>query len=139
MKKFSFFLTVFFLVSWSACAWAQLKEGLWEFSTKVEMKGVHQSMPATVVRQCVTNTNPVPQTKDKDFDCKITDQKTSGNMIRYAMECKGSQGVMQTTGTMTYAGNAMDGSSTTTFKMKGQPPIQMSNIMKGKYLGPCPK
>ncbi|HON59514.1 MAG TPA: DUF3617 family protein [Smithella sp.] len=139
MKKLIGFLTVAFFVGSTACAWAQLKEGLWDFTTQVQIKGMPKTMPATTFRQCVTKSNPVPQNKDKSFDCKITNQNISGDTISYSMECKGDQGVMQTTGKTTYSGNTMEGSSTTVFKMKGQPPMQMSNTMKGKYLGPCPK
>jgi hypothetical protein len=139
MKKILAVFAVFALLGWSVSAWAQLKEGLWEFTTKVEIKGMPKTMPATTFRQCVTKSNPVPQNKDKNYDCKITSQKFSGNTVSYAMECKGSQGMMQTTGKTTYTGNTMEGDSTTVFKIKGQPQMQMANKMKGKYIGPCPK
>jgi hypothetical protein len=139
MKKFIAVFAVFAVFGWSVSAWAQFKEGLWEFSTKVEIKGMPQTMPATTFRQCVTKSNPIPQSKDKNYDCKITSQKVSGDTISYTLECKGDQGVMQTTGKTKYTGNTMEGDSTTVFKIKNQPQMQMANKMKGKYIGPCPK
>ncbi len=130
-------------IIWTAGAWAELKEGLWEMTTQAEMKGVPggpQSLPPTTVRQCITNSNPVPQNQDKNFECKTINMKTSGNTVTYKIECKGKDGsVMQTAGTSTYTGSSMSGSSTTNFNMKGQPKMQVAVKNKGKYIGPCSK
>lgn len=80
-----------------------------------------------------------PQNKDKNFECKIISQKVSGGTVSYQVECTGKEGVVQTSGTTTYTDKAMNGASTTSFKMKGQPAMTMSNKIRGKYIGPCPK
>ena len=139
MKKTLVFFVVLMLMLWAVCAWAQLKDGFWEITSQVEMMGMPQKMPPTTVRQCMTKSDPVPKNQDKQFECKAIDQKVSGNTVSYSVECKGKDGVMQTTGKHTYTGSSMEGSSTTNFKMKGQPEMQMASKMKGKYLGPCPK
>jgi hypothetical protein len=141
MKKILIILVVLLSMLWTVGAWAQLKEGLWEMTAKVEMKGMPQSMPPATFRQCITNSNPVPQNKDQDknYDCKTTAQNISGNTVSYTVECKGKDGVMQTSGTSTYTGTSMDGTSNTKFKMKGQPEMQMATKIKGKYIGACPK
>jgi hypothetical protein len=124
---------------WSAGAFAEIKEGLWEITTQVEIKEMPQAMPPTTTRQCITQSDPVPKNEDKNHDCKIIDQKVSGSKISYTVECKLKEGVMHTSGTTTYTGSSMDGTSNTSFKMEGQPPIQMSSRIKGKYIGPCPE
>ena len=143
MKKTLMIFVVLLSIIWTASAWAELKEGLWEMTTQAEMKGIPggpQSMPPTTVRQCITKSNPVPQNQDKNFECKTVNMKTTGNTVTYKIECKGKDGsVMQTSGTSTYTGSSMSGSSTTNLNMKGQPKIQMAIQNKGKYIGPCSK
>jgi hypothetical protein len=139
MKNSWIVFVVILSMLWTTAALAQLKEGLWEITTQVEIKGMPQSMPPATVRQCITQNDAVHQKKDKNYDCKITDQKLSGNPVSYTVECKGKEGVMKTTGKTTYSGNSMNGASTTHFKMKGQPEMQMANKIKGKYIGSCSK
>ncbi len=139
MKKIMIAVVLLFILC-AAGAWAQqLKDGLWEITTQVEIKGMKHQIPPTTFRQCMTKSDPVPKNQDKNFECKTTSQKVSGNTISYAVDCKGKQGVMTSTGQSTYTGSTMDGSSNTSFKMKGQPEMQMASRMKGKYLGACPK
>lgn len=140
MKKTSIIvLAVVLSFLWISTSWAELKEGLWEITTQVEIKGMPQSMPPTTFRQCITKSNPVPQSHDKNFECKIINQKVSGNTINYTVECKGKEGTTQVSGATTYTENSMNGSSTTVVKMKGQPEMQMVSKIKGKYVGACPK
>ena len=106
-------------------------------TTQVEIKGMPQQMPPATFRQCMTKSDPVPKNQDKNYECKTTSQKISGNTVSYTVECKGKEGVMNTTGKNTYTGSTMDGSATTSFKMKGQPEMQMKSKMRGKYIGPA--
>lgn len=138
-KKIMISVVVLLSMLWTAGAWAQLKDGLWELTTQAEIKGMTQQMPPATFRQCITKNDPVPKNQDKNFDCKTTAQKISGNTISYTVECKGKDGVMTTTGQSTYTGSTMDGTANISFKMKGQPEMQMNSKMKGKYIGVCPK
>ena len=138
-KRMVMILVLLSFVASSSEAYAQLKDGLWEITTQVEIKGMRQQMPPTTIRQCITKSDPVPKNQDKNFECKTTSQKVSGNTINYVVECKGNQGVMTATGQSTYTGSAMAGSTQTRFIMKGQPEMQMASRMTGKYLGACPK
>jgi hypothetical protein len=124
---------------WARGASAEMKEGFWEITSKVEMKGMPSNMPPTIVKQCITKKDAVPQPKAQNQECKMKDQKVSGDTVTYAMECKMKDGTMETSGRMNFKGDRFDGSTTTTVKTKDQPAMQMSSTMSGKYLGPCPK
>ncbi len=139
MKKNIILFVVLISFAFSFSAWAQFKDGMWEMTTQVEIKGMPQQMPPATFRQCITKNDPVPQNQDKSYDCKTTSQKISGNTVTYTVECKGSEGVMVTNGRNTYTGSSMEGSSATRFQMQGQPEMQMAGKIKGKYIGPCPK
>lgn len=140
MKKTFIIFAVSLSIFFCAAAWAQqMKEGLWEITTQLEMKGLPQAMPPVSVRQCVTKKDPVPKSEDKSVTCQTTSKKISGNKVSYAMECKGKEETMLISGDISYTGESMSGNSTTVIKVKGQPEMRMSNKLKGKYLGACPK
>ena len=135
MKKTLIILAVLLSVLWTANVRAEFKEGLWEITTQVEIKGM-PPMPPNTISQCITKKDPVPQTNDKNYDCRITDQKISGDTVQYTVECKGKEGEMKTSGTSTYTGTSMKGTATTVFKMEGQE-MQMESKTTGKYVGNC--
>ena len=139
MKKILIMGAVFLSMIGAAVSWADFKEGLWEITTQTEVTGMPYAMPPTTFRQCITKSDPVPQTKDKNYECKTVNQKISGNSVTYTVECRGREGVMKTAGKTTYTDQSMTGESKTTFTMQGQPAMQMINKTKGKYIGNCPK
>lgn len=139
MKTILIICTVFISLLWSAGAWADVKEGLWEITTQMSMQGMPHAMPPTTFRQCITKADPVPRAKDENFTCKTINQKVTGNTVHYTVECKGAEGSMQTSGHMSYTDQTMTGESTTIMKMKGQPPMQMMSKVKGKFIGACGK
>jgi hypothetical protein len=118
-----------------------MKEGLWEITTKAEMKGMPSQMPPTTVRTCISKKDMVPKPDAQSGqDCKMKDQKVVGDTVSYSMVCTGKNGTaMEMSGKMTYKGNVFEGSSTTTIKSKGEGDMQMSSKMTGKYVGPCTK
>ena len=130
-------LAVIISFVWITGASAEIKEGQWEITTKTEMKGMQ--MPATTMKQCITNKDPVPQKQEKGQECKMKDQQVSGDTVTYTMECKRAEGTIVSSGKMTYKANTFNGTTDTTFKTKGQPDMKMISTMTGKYLGPCPK
>jgi len=126
---------------WAAGASAEMKEGLWEITTKTEMKGMPNQMPAMTMKQCMTKKDMAPKPMSKgEQNCKMKDQKVVGDTVTYVMECREKDGsVMESTGKMTYKGDSFDGTNNVTMKGKQGPPMQMTSRMSGKYLGPCTK
>jgi hypothetical protein len=137
MKKILCACTVMMLMVAPASAWAEFKDGMWEMTTQAQMKGMPQPMPPAKFRQCITKNDPVPKQQDKNYDCKTTSRKISGNTVSYTAECNSPEGKMTVSGTSAYTGNSMQGQATMNFKMQGQPAMQMTSKMTGKYLGPC--
>ncbi len=124
---------------WTSIGFGEIKEGQWEITTKTSMKGMKMQMPATTIKQCVTKKDPVPQKQEKGTECKMTDQKMTGDTVTYTMECKAPDSTMISSGKMTYKTNTLNGTTNTTINAKGQPQVQMTSTMSGRYLGPCPK
>jgi hypothetical protein len=114
-------------------AGVDMKEGEWEISSETSMMMGAMSMPPTADKStyCLTREDLVP---NKDKECKIVNQKVTGNKVSWRMECKKAEGE----GEISYRGTTYNGF----FKMKmledGQT-MTMNIKLAGKYLGPCPK
>ena len=134
-------LVIVISLVWITSASAEMKEGLWQITTKSEMKGMPMQMPATTMKQCMTKKDmtPKPEKQPKGQECTTKDQKVSGDTVTYTMECKNADSTTVQSGKMTYKGDSFDGTTDTTIKTKGQPDMNMTSTMSGKYLGPCPK
>jgi hypothetical protein len=126
---------------WITGASAEMKEGLWQITTKSEMKGMSMQMPATTMKQCMTKKDmaPKPEKQSTGQECAMKDQKVSGDTVTFTMECKSADSTTVQNGKMTYKGDSFDGTTDTTIKTKGQPDMKMTSTMSGKYLGLCPK
>jgi hypothetical protein len=117
-----------------------MKDGQWEITTQMEMKGMpaNMSRPITYTR-CMTRDNAVPQQREKNKDCVIKDQKVSGNTVSWQMVCKNKDGsVMESTGNITYRGDKFDGTMKATMTGKENGNMVVNYKMNGRRLGACP-
>ncbi|MBN2107543.1 MAG: DUF3617 family protein [Deltaproteobacteria bacterium] len=138
MKQFYLILSlVFILLSAPGLAAAEpnMQEGQWEITTTVDMPGMPAAMPAMKHTQCITKNDLVPrsQTQQQNQECTVTDTKTSGNTVTWAMKCKTGGSDMTGKGSITYSGDTFDG----TFNMNMQGGMKMTQKMKGRRLGAC--
>jgi len=114
LKRVALAVAIAGIFLWGTFAFAgvNLHEGLWEITTKMEMKGMPMQMPARTHTQCLTKKNMlktmVPNKQSQEEECKITDQKISGNTVTWTMKCSGKD-AMKMTGKMTYRGNTLEG------------------------------
>ncbi|MCX7770150.1 MAG: DUF3617 domain-containing protein [Proteobacteria bacterium] len=131
MKRF-FLILIFFLVT-SAQA-VELKEGLWEMTTKMEMKGMSMQIPAQTFRQCITKDKAVPvEREEMNAKCKVVEQKVSGNTIYWKIICKDKGGETIITGKGTYNNDKFEGET----RVKTPDGMEMLQHMTGKWVGKC--
>jgi len=110
-----------------------MKEGLWEITTKMQMQGM--DMPPVTHTQCITKNDLVPQgSQQPGQECKITDVKTSGNTVTWTMKCTGQGGEVIGSGEITYSGDRFKGTMTITMS-RGN--MEMSSHLSGKRIGKC--
>ena len=117
-----------------------MKDGLWEINTKMEMAGKSGGMPPHVVKTCVTKKDlddPRRTTPGGDSRCKMTDYKLQGNTASWKMACEGQEG-MTGAGTITYSGDSYTGNQTMHMKSRGQA-MDMKMSFSGRRVGDCPK
>lgn len=120
-------------------AWAlDLKPGKYKvtITTQMEMPGMQGKMPGMppqVSTQCITKQDPVPASSANAQGCDITDMKTKGNTLTYTMTCEQQGQKVTNNGTMTYKGDAFEGTS----KTNAGRGMVIVTTTKGKRIGKC--
>ncbi|HEX2719962.1 MAG TPA: DUF3617 family protein [Candidatus Deferrimicrobium sp.] len=116
-------------------AGVDMQEGEWEVSSESSMTMGTMSMPSMGSKSthCLTREDPVPAT-EKDKECRIVNQKVTGNKVSWRMECKKGEGE----GEISYRGTTYNGFFNMKMVEEGQT-MTMNMKLAGKYLGPCPR
>jgi hypothetical protein len=109
------------------------KDGQWEITVKTEMVGMPMQMPPLTYTQCMTKSDPVPQSSQPDQQCRVVDMKTQGNTVSWAIKCDDSGSPITGEGKITYEKDRMNGS----MKMTAEG-MEMVSHFKGRYIGACP-
>ncbi len=133
MKKSMTVLLCILLAPVLSHAANSMRDGLWEITSTMEMPGTNMKIPPTVVKHCYSKADVVDQKKiiAREKNCSVTDMKTTGNKVSWAMVCTGRNACSMT-------GETVFGtdSYTTVMHMKTQG-HSMNMKAKAKYLGNC--
>jgi len=70
-------------------------------------------------------------------ECKTTAMKIEGNTVKWTMKCNEQAGSMESTGTITYKGDKLEGTIKTTIKDPEAGKMTMVQRMIGKRIGDC--
>lgn len=131
------------LFALASSAHGQAKGDLWELTVKMQMTGVPMDMPARTTRTCMDKNAKdeafVPQ-KSGDGECRMVDQKRTGNVWRYRMECiSKDKDTVVMDGEVTYAADrSYTGKMHMTGKSGGQG-YEMTQTYTGRRVGDCTK
>lgn len=144
-----------------ALAADKVREGKWEYMSEMKMPGMPE-MPANMPKmpdgmqlppgmtmpqfgprgitstfqRCITNEDLVPKDDKGKEQCTVTKMDRKGNTVNWAASCQTPQGPAKSEGTATYTGDAMEATMRVTGNAEGRP-FEMTQNMKGRYLGPC--
>jgi hypothetical protein len=117
------------------------QDGRWEVKMDMEMPGMPMKMPTTTTTTCVSKEEAADPQKavpnagrGNPGACKVSDYKTVGSTVSWAMKCEGEQ-PMSGTGEMTYG----DGTYKGIMKMTMAGGQMMTMTYSGKRLGDCTK
>jgi hypothetical protein len=127
-------LAVFVSIVLFACAPAgpNMKEGLWEITTKMEIPGMPMQFPPQTHTQCLTQTDLVPTSVEPDQDCKVVKKDIKGDTVTWVMKCKTSEGTAVLNGRITYQGETFEG----VVKVE-QGDTEITQTMSGRWIGTC--
>lgn len=135
-KKICLILAVGFLpmLLLDAAQAQNMKEGLWEITSKMEMPGMPMKMPPQTHTHCLTKKDAVPQKEEPGQECKTTKLEVRGDTVSWVMECKTKEGPVVMNGKVAYKGETFEG----VIKMK-QSDMEITQNLSGKWIGKCPK
>ena len=115
-----------------------MMEGMWEHTMEVKMDGMSgvPAMPFTTTK-CLTKKDLVPQSSENKENCKILEQKTTGNKVVWKARCIEKDSVIESEGDITYNGTTYSGSQKTKITEKGGQAMTSTTKMKGRRIGDC--
>jgi hypothetical protein len=119
--------------------WAvDMKEGMWEHTMEVKMEGVPgvPPMPFTTT-QCMTKEDLVPKSSENEGNCKVIEQKITGNKVVWKVRCLEKDSTVESEGEITYNGTTYSGSQKTKITEKGGQTMTSTAKMKGRRIGDC--
>mgnify|MGYP001550082753 CR=1 FL=1 len=134
----SLILAAFLFFSVMGCSSGpDMKEGMWEISTEVGMKGIPLKLPSAVYQQCLSKRNLIPRDGQNSSQvCQVDEQATDGDSVSWKMVCQENNAEIISEGMITYHGVLFSGQVETTFK-GGPVSMNATSTVTGKYLGPC--
>lgn len=133
----SLFVISLFLFSGNVLAGANMKEGLWEITVKIEMPGIPMQMPPQTFTQCITKKDMVPQRKEPGQECKVIRTDVKGDTVTWVVECKTREGTSVSNGRVTYKGDTFDGVVKMSMPGGRRGAMEMTQQTKGKWIGQC--
>jgi hypothetical protein len=138
MKKNIIFLAAVAFVALSCIsvfAASEMRAGMWEITSSIDMPGMPVQVPPTVVRHCYTKEDVQDQKKvvaNKNADCTVTDMKKSSNKVTWKMQCTG-KGKGTFSGETIFGGDSYE--STMNMQSEGR---SMTTRSKARRIGNCP-
>jgi len=114
-----------------AAAEPNIRPGLWEWRSNMEMAGMPYAMPEHVHQECLTREQLVPKDQ-QDQGCAMTDVRIEASRVTWNVSCNTPDGSMTGAGEMEYQGDTATG----TFNMQGAG-VQMLTRLQGRRLGDC--
>ena len=136
-KRGIFLLTIVISIAWVIPLFAgpNMKEGLWEITTKVEIPGMPFAMPPRTYTQCITKEDLIPQKPERSQECEMISRKIVGDTVLWTMECQTPEGTAVMNGKVTYKGETFDGET----KMKTPDGTEITHHISGRRIGECKK
>jgi len=79
----------------------------------------------------------VPKSSDKDANCKILEQKVTGNKVVWKVKCVEKDSVTESEGEITYSGTTYSGTQKMKITEKSGQVMNATMKMKGRRIGSC--
>ncbi|UCE90213.1 MAG: DUF3617 domain-containing protein [Pseudomonadota bacterium] len=124
-------------VSLQADAAPDVRPGMWETTVKTEMPGMPGAMPPMTHRYCLRKEDLVPKTNQPGQECKMVENKLTGNTMTWRVRCESRGTVSNGTGNITYSGNTYKGTIEIEMSEGGGQPVKMIQHLEGKRVGDC--
>jgi hypothetical protein len=78
----------------------------------------------------------LPKEQEQEQECKVKDQKISGNTVTWTMEC-GGKNAIEITGKTTYQGDTLEGTIIMISNDPDEGKMKIITHISGKRIGEC--
>jgi hypothetical protein len=75
--------------------------------------------------------------RDANGPCEANNIEVSGSMVSWSWSCAGAKATIHWRGVVRYHSDTLDGELAVRTALTGQPPIEKTQPVTGRYLGPC--
>ncbi len=114
-----------------------VREGMWEITSQMEMPGMPMAVPPVTFKQCFTKQSMKPENILRNNNCTMQKMDVRSNSVSWQMSCQ-QQGMQMTgTGNIDYRHTAFSGNFVMKMSGANQSPMQMNSKLTGRYIGPC--
>ena len=139
--KLKFIIAFIFIIeSFAAMAEIDIKEGKWEITSQMEMKGpVKVAIPPQKIDQCFTKENMTPDRMLNNKYCEMLDMDIGAKTISWQMRCKQAGMQMEGQGKLAYNKTTFNGLFTMMMRGSKQGDMNINTKLNGHYVGPCKK
>lgn len=117
-----------------------LMDGEWESVTETVIEGMPFAIPPVTINECLTQKDPLPDQKEGEgeSDCTFSENKISGNTVRWQGVCRDAETTSEVSGEITYSGKSYKGTTKVVLTdRKSGEVTKMTMKMSGRYLGLC--
>lgn len=109
-----------------------MKPGMWQWTTTMEMPGMPFAIPPVTYSVCITKKDLVPQQPNEVEQCKILENKITDSAVQWKMVCTGNEGKVVSEGKIVYTGSSAKGE----IKIVTQG-MTMTSKLSGQRTGAC--
>lgn len=113
------------------------QEGMWEFEISYDFIGVPQHFPSYKVRQCISESAPVPGISREGQNCTEKLQGKFGKLYTWEVNCSNEWEIVQGMGRIKYTGETAQGDVHLQVSNPYNPPQPIVFHLDGKRLGSC--
>ena len=113
---------------------AEMKEGRWSITVKIEAPGMPMVIPPVTKTECIKGDAWTPKVGPVENcgNCRITEREMSGNVFTWKEVCESPEGKLYAEGKIVFKGESFTG----VVKIR-QGEMTMTNRMEGRWIGPC--
>jgi len=114
-----------------------VKEGMWEITSQMEMPGMPMAVPPVTFKQCFTKQSMKPENILRNNNCTMQKMDVRSNSVSWQMRCQ-QQGMQMTgSGNIDYQHTAFSGNFVMQMSSANQASMNMNTKLTGRYIGPC--
>lgn len=115
----------------------EFQGGEWELTVKQMVNGMPVSREATIYRECLTPTNPIPTSYLRAQRCDVLEQRDRHRTVFYKMSCYTDNGSLINEGQVRFGSFKITGDSKSELGQVAGRPMVMQYKFEGRRLGEC--